>query len=325
MADGTDTTGKAKAIACVIASSALFGIVPIVIKGIYATGLDAFEIVLLRMAMSALLMFGICLIMRERIALSGRKLAFCIISGGFYAAATLLSCMAIKDMSPGLSNILFHLFPVAVLLATQFVFGRTVGWVRWISAATMFAGMILIFSTNSGWQFTVTSIIQVGFAAIFYAVYTLFLGGKTLKGVSSQVLTMYVCTVSVAASLIVAPSAATEITSISFEGAVLVVVLAFVCTALPLALYVYASKSISSASLSLFANLEPGMTVIAESAITQHLPSPTGMIGCLIIIISGFFVGGETVAETVEENDGSDGKNPLSNSLATKRDARNEP
>ncbi|MEG0324331.1 MAG: EamA family transporter, partial [Raoultibacter sp.] len=111
---------RARAVACVVVSSVLFGVVPIVIKEVYATGMDAFGIVLIRMAFAAMIMLGVCLASRERVTLSGKQLLFCIVSSALYAASALLSCMAIKDMSSGLSNVLFHLFPLAVLLLTRF-------------------------------------------------------------------------------------------------------------------------------------------------------------------------------------------------------------
>ncbi|MEG0503758.1 MAG: DMT family transporter, partial [Raoultibacter sp.] len=256
---------RARAVACVVVSSVLFGVVPIVIKEVYATGMDAFGIVLIRMAFAAMIMLGVCLASRERVTLSGKQLLFCIVSSALYAASALLSCMAIKDMSSGLSNVLFHLFPLAVLLLTRFALGRKVGSVKWISAFVMFAGMILIFSTESGWQFTVGSVTQVGVSALCYAAYTLFLGGEVLRGVSSRVLTVYACTVSAVTCVAALPFVPQAVSTITPEGVVLVAVLAAVCTAIPLVLYAYAAKSISSASVSLFANLEPGVTVAAES------------------------------------------------------------
>lgn len=310
----TTRSKSAQAVVCVVMSSVLFGVVPIVIKEVYATGMDAFGIVLIRMAFAAIIMLGACLVGRERVALSGQQLLFCIISSMLYAASTLLSCMAIKDMSSGLSNVLFHLFPLAVLLMTRFVLGCRVGPVKWVSAFVMLAGIILIFSTESGWQFTAKSIAQVGISALCYAAYTLFLGGRVLRGVSSRVLAVYACAVSAAACIAALPFVPQAVSTITPEGAALVAVLASVCTALPLVLYAHAAKSISSASVSLFANLEPGVTVAAESIMLQHAPSVSGLAGCALIIGSGIFVSGEAAS--------SDDNQKLSNSAFEKQAKR---
>ncbi|MEQ3363059.1 DMT family transporter [Raoultibacter massiliensis] len=317
----SDTTKRkrARAVACVVVSSVLFGAVPIVIKEVYATGMDAFGIVLIRMALAAIIMLGVCLASRERVALSGKQLLFCIVSSVLYAASTLLSCMAIRDMSSGLSNVLFHLFPLAVLLMTRFAFGHKVGPVKWISAFVMLAGMLLIFATESGWQFTVGSVVRVGISALCYAAYTLFLGGEALRGVSSRVLTVYACAVSAGACVVALPFVPQAVSTITPEGVALVAVLASICTALPLVLYAYAAKSISSASVSLFANLEPGVTVVAESVLSQHVPSASGLLGCALIIGSGIFVGGEATSSEDEAHDVSKSLNSASEGRAERK------
>lgn len=289
---------KARGIAYVIASSALFGLVPVLVREVYPTGMDVFGIVLLRMAIAALVMTIVCLAKHLHLRIARKPFLFCIAASGFYAASTLLSCAAMKDMSAGLSNILFHLYPVFVLLFTRFALKQTVGWTKWTCAGTMMAGMLFIFGTDSGWKFTSASVVLVVIAAVCSAAYTLILGGETMRAVPSPVITAYACIASVIACCTLIPFLPPEACAITLDGAVLVAIIALVCTALPLALYASATKAIGSSNVSLLANSEPGMTVAAESIATQQLPEASGLLGCAIIIASGMMLGRKTDMQT---------------------------
>lgn len=285
---------RARGIAYVITSSALFGLVPVLVRETYSTGMDVFGIVLLRMTIAAFVMVTVCLAKRLCLRMARKPLLFCIAASGFYAASTLLSCAAMKDMSAGLSNMLFHLYPVFILLFARFALKQAVGWPKWACASAMMAGMLLIFATDSEWEFTTASVFLVVVAAICSAAYTLILGGETMRDVPSPVFTAYACITSVIACCASIPFLPPGACAITLDGAALVVVIALACTALPLALYASAAKAIGSSSVSLFANFEPGMTVVAESIETQQLPGPLGLLGCAIIIASGMILGRRT-------------------------------
>lgn len=299
---GNDAT-KARGIVYVITSSALFGLVPVLVREAYSTGMDVFGIVLLRMAIAAFVMVTVCLAKQLRLRMARKPLLSCIAASGFYAASTLLSCAAMKDMSAGLSNMLFHLYPVFVLFFARFTLKQAVGWSKWACAGAMMAGMLLIFATESGWEFTNASVLLVVVAAVCSAAYTLILGGKTMRAVPSPVFTAYACIASVVACCISIPFLPPEVLTFTLDGTALVVLIALACTALPLALYASATKAIGSSSVSLFANFEPGMTVVAESIETHQLPGASGLLGCAIIIASGMILGKNADMQTGMEDE----------------------
>lgn len=288
---GSGRASKAQGVACAAVSSALFGFAPILIGKTYAVGMGVFGTVLLRMAFAAAFVVCLCLARRERLLLPGRQLAPCVAAGAFYAAATILSCAALRDMDPGLSNTLFHLYPLIVLFVMSVASRRSVSRGKWVAAGAMVAGAALIFSVDAGWRFTGPSVVEVGLAALCYAAYTLVVGSASLREVPAGVVTAYSCVLTVAACFALLVFAPHEAFAVTFKGAWLTAALALACTVLPLVLYVRGSKLIGSANVALLSGLEPGMTVAFESFTRQALPALPGLVGCALIVASGIFVG----------------------------------
>jgi drug/metabolite transporter (DMT)-like permease len=185
----------------------LFSAKAILAKFQYRYGIDALDVLALRMLMSLPLfvILGIHESRRPgRMAMSRRDFGLILILGvlGYYLSS-LFDFWGLEYVPVSLERLILFLNPTFVLLIGVFAFGRKVARKEWIALAVSYAGVALVFVENLRVQgeHVLFGSGLVLLAALSYALY-LAMSGQLIQRIGSLRLVAYAMCVSTAATVI---------------------------------------------------------------------------------------------------------------------------
>jgi drug/metabolite transporter (DMT)-like permease len=267
-----------------------FAFRPVLIKlGYEAAPVSATTLLFLRMALSLPFFAAVAWWLRREPALARRDWAG-IVALGFlgYYLASLLDFLGLQYVPAGLGRLIMFLYPtLVVILSALFLARRPTG--RELSAlAVTYVGIALVLSQRLGAGpehrlFLLGAALVFG-SAMCYAVY-LVTGSQLVKRVGSMRFTAYTMMVSTAPALVQfalleSPAA------LQLPGAVWLyaILLATVCTVLPVFLVAEALKRIGANHFALIGGLGPVTTVLADFALLEGALTPLQLLGGALVV-----------------------------------------
>lgn len=135
-------------IACALAASALYGLIPNFSRAAFQAGIPSYETTFLRTAVIAVALAVLALMRGERLSLpragwpafAAQAAATAIISICYLAAGQFIPV--------GLAAIIFFTFPVIILLSAPFAEGHRPGWPQYAIALVAFTGLAIAMAAN---------------------------------------------------------------------------------------------------------------------------------------------------------------------------------
>jgi drug/metabolite transporter (DMT)-like permease len=267
-----------------------FAFRPVLIKlGYEAAPVSATTLLFLRMTLSLPFFAAVAWWLRREPPLARRDWAG-IVGLGFlgYYLASLLDFLGLQYVPAGLGRLIMFLYPtLVVILSALFLARRPTG--REIAALVMtYAGIALVLARQLGVEpehrlFLFGAMLIFG-SAMAYAVY-LVTGSQLVKRVGSMRFTAYTMMVSTAPALaqfaLLESPAALELPGDVWLYAIL---LATVCTVLPVFLVAESLKRIGANHFALIGGLGPVTTVLADFALLEGALGPLQLLGGALVI-----------------------------------------
>jgi drug/metabolite transporter (DMT)-like permease len=267
-----------------------FAFRPVLIKlGYESAPVSATTLLFLRMALSLPFFAAVAWWLRREPALARRDWAG-IAALGFlgYYLASLLDFLGLQYVPAGLGRLIMFLYPtLVVILSALFLARRPTP--RELSALAMtYAGIALVLSRQLGAQ-PDNGLFLFGAALVFgsamcYAVY-LVTGSQLVKRVGSMRFTAYTMMVSTAPALVqfalLESPGALRLPGVVWLYAVL---LATVCTVLPVFLVAEALKRIGASQFALIGGLGPVTTVLADFVLLDGALTPLQLLGGALVV-----------------------------------------
>lgn len=188
------------------AAALLLSVKIVSVKLLYRHGLDAVDVIALRMLFAAPLFAVVALWTwrsrprpgwRDLLQIGGLGLI------GFYGAS-MLDLMGLQYISPALERVILFLTPAAALILGKLLLGRRVAGRQWLSMALAYSGILLMFWHEvrlDGGTRTVLGAALVAASAVLYAVYLL-LSERVMWRLGTLRAVALVMLVSCAASLV---------------------------------------------------------------------------------------------------------------------------
>jgi drug/metabolite transporter (DMT)-like permease len=267
-----------------------FAFRPVLIKlGYEAAPVSATTLLFLRMALSLPFFAAVAWWLRREPALARRDWAG-IVALGFlgYYLASLLDFLGLQYVPAGLGRLIMFLYPtLVVILSALFLARRPTG--RELSAlAVTYVGIALVLSQRLGTGpehrlFLLGAALVFG-SAMCYAVY-LVTGSQLVKRVGSMRFTAYTMMVSTAPALVQFALLETP-AALQLPGEVWLyaILLATVCTVLPVFLVAEALKRIGANHFALIGGLGPVTTVLADFALLEGALTPLQLAGGALVV-----------------------------------------
>ena len=267
-----------------------FAFRPVLIKlGYESAPVSATTLLFLRMALSLPFFAAVAWWLRREPALARRDWAG-IVALGFlgYYLASLLDFLGLQYVPAGLGRLIMFLYPtLVVILSALFLARRPTG--RELSAlAVTYVGIALVLSQRLGAGpehrlFLLGAALVFG-SAMCYAVY-LVTGSQLVKRVGSMRFTAYTMMVSTAPALVQFALLETP-AALQLPGEVWLyaILLATVCTVLPVFLVAEALKRIGANHFALIGGLGPVTTVLADFALLEGALTPLQLAGGALVV-----------------------------------------
>jgi drug/metabolite transporter (DMT)-like permease len=273
-----------------LAGTVAFAFRPVLIKlGYAAAPVSATTLLFLRMVLSLPFFAAVAWWLRNEPPIARRDWAG-IVGLGFlgYYLASLLDFLGLQYVPAGLGRLIMFLYPtLVVILSALFLAKRPTA--RELAALAMtYAGIALVLSHQLGASpehrlFLLGAALVFG-SAMCYAVY-LVTGSRLIKRVGSMRFTAYTMMVSTVPAVIqfgvLEGPPALELPGIVWFYAI---VLATVCTVLPVFLVAEALKRIGANQFALIGGLGPVTTVLADLALLDGSLTALQLVGGALVI-----------------------------------------
>lgn len=267
-----------------------FAFRPVLIKlGYEAAPVSATTLLFLRMTLSFPFFAAVAWWLRGEPPLARRDWAG-IVALGFlgYYLASLLDFLGLQYVSAGLGRLIMFLYPTLVVILSAAFLGKRPTRRELAALALTYAGIALVLSVKLG-SGPEQRLFILGAALVFgsatcYAVY-LVTGSQLVRRVGSMRFTAYTMMVSavpavIQFALLEAPA------SLVLPGEVWVyaILLATVCTVLPVFLVAEALKRIGANHFALIGALGPVTTVLADFGLLDGTLTPVQLAGGALVI-----------------------------------------
>ena len=273
-----------------LAGTVAFAFRPILIKlGYAAHPVSATTLLFLRMTLSLPFFLAMAWWLRGEQPISRRDWLG-IFGLGFlgYYLASLLDFLGLQYVPAGLGRLIMFLYPTLVVILSAFFLSKSPTRRELAALAITYAGIGLVLSDRLGValehrQFMFGAMLIFG-SAMCYAVY-LVTGSQLVKRVGSARFTAYTMIVSTAPAvlqfLLLEPLSALELPAQLWWY---VILLATVCTVLPVFLVAEALKRIGANHFALIGALGPVTTVLADYALMEGKMSAVQIAGGALVI-----------------------------------------
>jgi drug/metabolite transporter (DMT)-like permease len=273
-----------------LAGTIAFAFRPVIIKlGYEAAPVSATTLLFLRMALAFPFFAAVAWWLRREPPLARRDWAG-IVALGFlgYYLASLLDFLGLQYVSAGLGRLIMFLYPTLVVILSAVFLARRPTRRELTALALTYAGIALVLSVRLG-AGPEQRLFLLGAALVFgsamcYAVY-LVTGSQLVKRVGSMRFTAYTMMVSTAPALaqfaLLESPAALQLPG---EVWLYVILLATVCTVLPVFLVAEALKRIGANHFALIGGLGPVTTVLADFVLLEGALTPLQLAGGALVI-----------------------------------------
>lgn len=280
---------RARGLLYAAVSAALFGLIPSLTQGLYAVGATGYQIALVRMGVSALIMGVVCCWRGDRLLLRGRQLAAMVAVSLLYGFSIVCYMVALGECSAGVVGTVYHTYPLWVLLISALLLGRRITKMQVAAVGMALLGTVLVFGLGSQWTWTVRGAALALGCALAYGIYSIAVARPVLSSVAPTTVFFCGCIATVVLS---APFAAGSDFGIWLAPAplVLVGVLAVVANIVPYLLYIRSTRLAGSQDASLLSYIELAVIVVVSAAATGVVPGSYELAGCGLIAAAGLAV-----------------------------------
>lgn len=273
------------------AGAVLFSAKAILAKFQFRYGLDALDVMALRMGLSLPLFLGLGL--REHLRgnhtpLNRREWAQVLVLGvlGYYLSS-LLDFWGLQYVPVSMERLILFLNPTFVVLIGLFAFARRVTRREWVAMAVSYAGVALVFVENlhAEGSHVVRGSLLVLAAAFSYALY-LAMSGQLIRRIGSLRLVAYAMTVSSAATALhyLAVREPGRLLSWPAEAYGLALVNAVLCTFLPVTFTMGAVARLGAGTAAQLSALGPVSLVFLGGWLLGERITVLQMLGTAVVL-----------------------------------------
>lgn len=286
-----DPSVRRTGFALAAAGAILFSAKAILAKLHYRYGVDALDVMALRMLFSGPLFFVLAI--RETLRAqasrpSRRDLGLILVLGllGYYLSS-LLDFWGLEYVPVSLERLILFLNPTVVLLLGLLFFGRRVSGRQWLAMAISYAGVALVFAENfhlEGEHIAFGSALVFG-AALSYGLY-LAMSGELVRRIGSMRLVAYAMSVSTVAMLLHYGLARefSDLLALPWQVHALAVANAVFCTFLPVTFTMAAVARIGAGSTAQLSVLGPVSLVFLGGFVLGETITWLQIVGTAVVL-----------------------------------------
>ena len=279
---------RAKGVFAVIAASVLYGLLPVFTKAALLQGTTEDAVVFYQFLFMAIAALAVLIMTRRPVRISGRQFAelvFAAVLG--YGMTTSLLTMAYARIPVGLAMMFHFSNPVFVTLAMILIYREKATVLKAAAIICAVTGLILMTDLSG---MNGMGVLYALLSGITYAYYVVANNKGSFAQTDNVTVVFYIGLIN-AVFYGLAQIVAGEIRTIPNSASFLfIVIIAVVCTLLPMFSLTYGIRTLGASSASVLNMLEPVVSLLAGMIVYHEVISGKGLIGCLFIVISGIVV-----------------------------------
>ncbi len=294
MTPRSDGTG----VALTALSAAFFGSLAIYGKVADRMGIPLVELLAIRFALAAVLLWVLAAARRERLAWSRRSLGP-VAMGLLYVGQAATYFTSLKTVPAAVTSILLYVYPAIVMLLAALLLGERLGRVRVAALAVAAAGVFAVVDPLSAHGSIDRTGVLLGLAtAVIYATYIL-VGRALLTEVPAVVASAGIATTA-AIALGAAGMASGQFRPLTPGGFALAGSMAVVATAIPATLFLAGLARIGATRAAIISTLEPVTTVVLAAVLLGETLDGIRLAGGAAVLVAAVIVARNVPAELAE-------------------------
>lgn len=265
-----------------ILQAVLYSTMGIFGKLLYATGLSVYDVVVLRFALTVVLVGAFMLVWRKERFLSRQSAVY--VQSVFFFVSAVAYLMAVETLTAGMTCVLFYLFPVVVAIINTVVFHERISAFTIVALFVAIGGLVLVTGVVAGEVvLDAMGVLYAAVSCVAFAIYTVLIQ-KTGRTEGTFTVTFTLSLVSLVASCVIFPASVPVLFGLDLHQLGLAVGFALLSTILPIVIYIYAIKLIGGTKASLLSISETPSSLLLAYVILGEMLTAGQAVGSVLII-----------------------------------------
>lgn len=274
---------KLHGILFLVVAAVLFGIMPIWVKLAYTTGLNTFDVVLLRSLISAGILYVIIRHKGISFHIEKQQRGMLLFSGSVGYTGTLFTLyFSYNYIGAGVATSLHYLYPVLVMIMALVLFKEKLSLIKWIALIVSLSGIFLITGIGDT-NVSLPGVTLALLSAVCFGIYVICVGHPLLKNINTAIMTYYVCIIAAFFSLLFIAVQGTW-PQLTLMGLYYSILISIFCTILALILFNEGVKIVGASNASILSTLEPIVSLVAGLILLHEVVTWQIVSGCALVV-----------------------------------------
>lgn len=276
-------------ILAVLASSFLYGIMPIFTKSILASGMSPQSVVCFRFLFAGLFCGAVIFYKRFSVRVTRRQLVELVLYGflGFGMTAMLLT-LSYQQIPTGLATMFHFTYPMFVAAIMTVLFHERVTVLRLVACAAAICGLVAMTDFSGG--LSARGVLFAILSGITYAIYVVANRRSSICQLPILVIIFYVTMLSSSFFGIAAAASAQLTFPPNLRIVLLLMIVAILCTVFSLFLLTMGIQRLGATTASVLNMAEPLTSIVAGAVLLGETLGLNTLVGCVLIICSALLI-----------------------------------
>lgn len=268
-----------------VAQAILYASMGVFAKFLYNTGLNPQQVTIMRFVPAAVLLAIAIVVLRKGKVFSRTPMVY--VQGIFFAASAYLYMLTVDELTAGLTTVVFYSYPAVVAILAVFVFHERFTLRTLLALVLALAGIVFISGILSAdtIQLSPLGLVYGIGSCLAFAVYSL-LGQATVKKEGQLTISFTMSAISSLIMLVLYPAQFPTLLQMDAMQWIICIVMAILCTALPIPMLLAAIKRIGATKASLIGISETPFSLLLAFLVLGEVLTAFQGIGSALIVAS---------------------------------------
>lgn len=268
-----------------VAQAILYASMGVFAKFLYNTGLNPQQVTIMRFVPAAVLLAIAIVVLRKGKVFSRTPMVY--VQGIFFAASAYLYMLTVDELTAGLTTVVFYSYPAVVAILAVFVFHERFTLRTLLALVLALAGIVFISGILSAdtIQLSPLGLVYGIGSCLAFAVYSL-LGQATVKKEGQLTISFTMSAISSLIMLVLYPAQFPTLLQMDAMQWIICIVMAILCTALPIPMLLAAIKRIGATKASLIGISETPFSLLLAFLVLSEVLTAFQGIGSALIVAS---------------------------------------
>ena len=268
-----------------VVQAILYASMGVFAKFLYNTGLNPQQVTIMRFVPAAILLAIVILVLRKGKVFSRTPMVY--VQAIFFWASAYLYMLTVDELTAGLTTVIFYSYPAVVAIMAVFVFKERFTLRTFLALVFAFVGIVFISGILSAETIQLSPIgLVYGIGScLAFAIYSI-LGQATVKKEEQLTISFTMSAVSSVLMLVMYPTQFPTLLQMDAMQWVICIVMAILCTALPIPMLLAAIKRIGATKASLIGISETPFSLLLAFLVLGEVLTLFQGIGSALIVAS---------------------------------------